>query len=218
VLTAATLALLVARTVRPTREQLAALAILNVLNAIARPQGLIYVPFVTGTVVLLDRRLGPALLVGVLPLATVGALFVAFGWSSNARELLLFAHNFRHYSTLRHFGWTAIGTFQLLPLLWIAAGRRWLDVRAGILIAWIAYYVAVLAAVRAPFWLRHFTPLLPAIAGLTALALERVRGRVRAGGYALLAASCVANVVTVVYFICDRTNLSLALFGRFTLG
>jgi hypothetical protein len=59
---------------------------------------------------------------------------------------------------------------------------------------------------------------LPAIAGLTALALERVRGPVRAGGYALLAASCVANVVTVVYFICDRTNLSLVLFGRFTLG
>ena len=219
VLTAATLALLVARTVRPTRGQLAALAILNVLNAIARPQGPIYVPFVTATVVLLDRRLvAPVVVLAVVPLAIVGALFVAFGWSSNARELLSVAQNFRHYSTLRDFGWTAIGTFQLLPLLWIAAGRRWLDVRARILLAWIAYYVVVLAAVRAPFWLRHFTPLLPAVAGLTALALERMRGRVRAGGYALLAASCVANVVTVVYFICDRTNLSLVLFGRFTLG
>jgi Na+/H+ antiporter NhaA len=76
----------------------------------------------------------------------------------------------------------------------------------------------VLAAMQAPFWLRHFTPLLPAVAGLTALALERVRGRLRAGGYALLAATSVANVVAVVYLICDRTNLSLQLFGRFTLG
>src|SRR5262245_31852251 len=218
-LTAATLALLLARTVRPTHAQLAALAILNVLNALARPQGAIYIPFVTATVVLLDRRLvRPVLVLAVVPLAIVGAMFVAFGWASNARELLLFAQNFRRYFTLHDFGWSVLGTFQLLPLLWMAAGWRWLDVRAGILIAWIGYYVGVLIAVQAPFWLRHFTPLLPAIAGLTALALERVRGRVRAGGYALLAASCVANVAVVVDLICDRSKLSLGLFDRLTLG
>lgn len=227
-LSVGTLALLLDRLRAPLPRQLAGLSLLGMLNSIARPQGLAYVPFVTGAAIAIDTarargRLLPTtvrdvLWLAILPLATVLCLFTAFGWWSNARALLAAAERYRPWFTASHFGWSLVGTLQLLPLLWLRAGRRLWTPPGLVVLVWLAYYVGMLVAVRAPFWMRHFVPILPAAVLLAAIGLDATRGWLRTAAFGFVALVCLANVAAVVYLVLDPTNLSLRLFGLMTLG
>jgi hypothetical protein len=227
-LSVATLVLLLERVAAPSAGQVLGLGMMNVLHPLARPQGIAYLPFVAIAVMAIDairdrrnrfRAAARALLaIGAAPLGTLLALFVLFGWFANVRTLLLAAERFRPWFTLRDFAWSFAGVVQLLPLVWLAAGARWWDRRALLLASWAVYCTAVLIAVRAPFWMRHFLPILPALMGLGALALERLEGRLRAMAFTLVAVLCAVNVALVIQLITDRTNLSLRLLSTITLG
>jgi len=75
----------------------------------------------------------------------------------------------------------------------------------------------MLVVVRAPFWARHFLPIVPAAVALAAMGVDAARGRVRTGALALAAALGAANVAALVRFILDPENLSLRFLGL-TLG
>jgi hypothetical protein len=225
-LTAGSLALLVSRAVAPAPRQRGALAALNLLHPLARPQGVACIPFVTLAVVLLDRRrpgarsgaLGAVVELLVVPLAILGALYWWFGWWQNAAALVVATKGFATWFSGPDFAWSLVATAQLLPLLWVARWRSALDVPAALLLGWIAYYLAVLVAVRAPFWARHFLPLLPALLTLGALGVDAMGRRARTLAVAGLLVLAAANVAAVVHFICDRSNLSLRLLPAFSLG
>jgi hypothetical protein len=227
-LTVAALDLTLARLGGRDARRTAALALLGLLQPLARPQGLAYIPFFTFAALLADRwrdgRLEPrdalrtVAVLGGLPVIALAVLFLAFGWWSNLQALLEAARRFLPWYTLRDFGASSLAVVQALPLLWIAAWRRRGDRGLQLLVLWAAYYVAVLVAVRAPFWTRHFLPVLPTVMALTAVALGELRGRSRAIGVALVALLAFANVVVLVREIGLRTELSLALSRFVTLG
>jgi hypothetical protein len=154
----------------------------------------------------------------VAPAAAVLGLFAAFGWWDNARALLAAADRYRAWFTARDLGGSLAGTLQLLPLLWLAAGRGLRSPPARLLLGWIVYYVGMLIAVRAPFWMRHFLPVLPAAIALSAVGIDAARGRTRTAALAVVAASAAANVAVLAHFVLDGDNLSLRLFSRLTLG
>jgi len=130
-----------------------------------------------------------------------------------------------HDTIGRYAAWSTAGnlvpalllTLQLLPLCWAAGARALRGPAALLLAAWAAYYVAMLVVVRAPFWARHFLPIVPSAVILTAMSLDAARGRVRTFGLALATALSAANVAALVRFILDPANLSLRLLGL-TLG
>ena len=227
VLTVGTLALLLDRLRRPVPGQLVGLALLNVLHPLARPQGLAFIPFVTAATLAIDARTPtdrpvPAVLravavLAVLPVAVVLGLFVAFDWWDNARALHDTIGRYAAWSTADNLALTLLLTLQLLPLYWVAAGRALRSPASLLLLAWTAYYVAMLVVVRAPFWARHFLPIVPSAVILTAMGLDAARGRARTFALALAAALSAANVAALVRFILDPTNLSLRLLGL-TLG
>lgn len=223
-----TLALLLDRLRRPAAAQLGGLALLNVLHPLARPQGLAYIPFVTMTAIAIDARQARHLslpaglcrvaLLALVPMAVLVGAYAAFGWWDNARALLAAAERYRRWFTAGSLGWALAVTLQTLPLLWIAVGRRAWSLPVGVLAAWLGYYVMMLVAVKAPFWARHFLPVVPAAIVLTAMSLDAAGGRVRKACFALVAVVCTANVAAVAHLVLDPTNLTLRLFRRVTLG
>jgi hypothetical protein len=227
-LTVATLALLLDRLRRPARAQLAGLALLNVLNPLARPQGLAFIPFVTAATICIDARRGadrlaPTALraagwLAAVPLTVVLGLFAAFGWWANAQALHATIERYAAWFTPPYLALALLATLQLLPLGWAAAGRALRRPAALVLLAWSAYYVALLVLVRAPFWARHFLPIVPAAVVLATMGLDAARGRTRTIALALVAVSCAANVAALVRFVLDPTNLSLRPFPGLTLG
>jgi hypothetical protein len=228
-LTMVMLALLLARFAPPTMAQRSALGLVGVLNPLARPQGLAYLPFTALAALAVEHgrageqalrgRARTLLEVAVAPLGIVAALFLAFGWWDNFQAALKDAERFRPWYTLRDFSACLASLVQGLPLVWLVGWRRLGAPRARVLWLWAAYYLAVLAVVKAPFWMRHFLPALPAFAALTGLALEETRGRVRVAAVALVIFLAAANVSAVLWQIYDPTNLSLELsWSSMTLG
>ncbi|HEM45824.1 MAG TPA: hypothetical protein ENO23_02150 [Alphaproteobacteria bacterium] len=214
----ATLALLARRARTQTPRDEAWLALVLLAHPLARPQGLGYWPFVALAVVLCDRvreERWPSLGVAALrqirlfgpPLAVLVAAHVHFDWWHNLDLMLAKARRFRLDSTLGDFAAACVGVVQLAPWVGLLAGwsgeRRAREAAPStrLLAAWGLYATVLLVAVRAPFWLRHFLPVLPVPFLLAGRGLDRLGGARRALGVALLVAPAIGGVVVTLWQI-----------------
>ncbi len=190
------------------------LGALVLAHALGRPQGLGYWPFVAVAAMAADwvregsrpdwtRWIGSQLRIFVPPLALLGLLYTGFGWLDNIELMMAKAARFRMSSTAGRLFTAMAGTLQLWPLMWLPLSRPAPTDRGrtapviALWAAWLVYAVALLVVVRAPFWLRHFLPALPAALVLAAAGIGRLgEGRRR---WALLAAAgmMLANLVAV---------------------
>jgi hypothetical protein len=208
---------LLAVVVRRSARTIAALGILGLLETLARPQGLAYLPFVTGGALLcaywrdgrfeIRQALCTICVVLVLPVASFLALSLVFSWSASLRAQFALAARFRSWNSLHDFVSCLVFVVQLLPVLWLLPPWRAWNRRYTLLTLWAAYYLAMLVAVRASFWARYFLPMLPTVMTLTARALDK--GTARRLAIALVALLAGANVLLVVYWIFLRSALGL---------
>jgi hypothetical protein len=217
-----TLWLLVRRLRGDGRAEEIALSALLFCHPLARPQGFGYWPFVALAVLACDWwRAGrrpdwraattAQLRIFLPPLLLLAGLYLYFDWFHNVELMLAKAKRFQIISRPRMFAESLIGIVQLLPLLWLAARARLRSPAFLLWLAWLGFNLAMIAAVRAPFWMRHFLPVLPVLFVLTAAGLERVRGGLRNAALALLALLVVYNVSLTVYQIYQSGPLPPAL-------
>lgn len=217
-----TLWLLVRRLQREDRVEEIALSVLLFCHPLARPQGFGYWPFVALAVLACDwwragRRpewrgvVTAQLRIFLPPLLLLAALYLTFDWFHNVELMVAKAKRFQIISRPRIFAQSLIGIVQLLPLFWLAARARLRSPAFLLWLAWLGFNLALIVAVRAPFWMRHFLPVLPVLFLLTAAGLERVRGGHRHATLALLALLVVYNVSVTVYQIYQSGPLSPAL-------
>lgn len=214
----ATLVLLARRTRAQAPRDEAWLALVLLAHPLARPQGLGYWPFVAVAVVLCDLvREGrwPSLRVAALrqlrlfapPLAVLATAHLYFDWWHNLDLMLAKARRFRLDSTAGDFAAACVGLIQLTPVVGLLAWRgRERRAREGaattrLLAAWGLCATVLLVAVRAPFWLRHFLPVLPVPFLLAGRGLERLGGARRALGVALLVAPAISGVAVTLWQI-----------------
>jgi hypothetical protein len=202
-----------------------ALAALALCHPLARPQGWSYWICMALAVLACDFwRRGRAPGTGeavsalarvfALPLGVLAVLHGFFGWLHNLQIMLDKAAHFRADNTLWFFYHSLVGTCQLLPLFWLRAGHRLLEPRLLLCLGWPLLYFAILAVVRAPFWMRHFLPILPAVLVLAAAGFERCRGRWRGAALGLLALTAAFNVLATVYQILYSTKAGVH-FSRY---
>lgn len=210
-----TLGVLLRRMRTPGRCDELLLALLVLAHPLARPQGFGYWPFIAVAMLFVDRvREGewpplPTLFVRGLrvfapPLLVLGALYVQLDWWHNVGLMMEKARRFRLASTAGDFAASCMGVVQALPLLALLRPRHpgrpfWRDPRTRLLTAWVFFSAMLLVAVRAPFWLRHFVPTLPAIYWLAAMWIVRLEGRVRNVGLGLLTTGSVIGVVVTLW-------------------
>jgi hypothetical protein len=217
-----TLWLLLRRLRGDARAEEIALSALLFCHPLARPQGFGYWPFVALAVLACDwwragRRpnwsaaIAAQLRIFLPPLLILAGLYLYFDWFHNVELMLAKAKRFQIISTPRMFAESLIGIAQLLPLLWLAASARLRSPAFLLWLAWLGFNLAMIAAVRAPFWMRHFLPVLPVFFVLTAAGFEGVRGGRRNAALALLALLVVYNVSLTVYQIYQSGPLSPAL-------
>lgn len=210
-----TLWLLLRRMQAPGRRDELWLALLLLAHPLARPQGFGYWPFVALAMVAADRvREGAwptfgtltarGLRVFVPPLLVLGALYVQLDWWHNVGLMMEKARRFRIESTPFDFAASCVGVVSLVPLL---AGLRrregappfWADPRVRLLAGWGAFATALLVAVRAPFWLRHFLPVLPVVYWLGGMWIAELRGRARSAGIGLLLAVSLSGIAVSIW-------------------
>jgi hypothetical protein len=219
-----TLWLLVRRLRRDDRVEEIALSVLLFCHPLARPQGFGYWPFVALAVLACDwwrseRRpewravVAAQLRIFLPPLFLLAGLYIYFDWFHNVELMVAKARRFRIGSTPRMFAESLIGIVQLLPLVWVAARARLRSPDFVLWLTWLGFNLAMIAVVRAPFWMRHFLPVLPVFFVLTAAGLERMRGGRRNAALALLALLVVYNVSMTVYQIHESGPLPPALRG-----
>jgi hypothetical protein len=194
------------------------LSALLLAHTLARPQGIAYVPWLAAAAVLADvrreGRLDPTGAVRTLarllvaPLFVLATLFATFDWEHNVGLMLRKAAVFREDYAPGRFLASLAGTLQFFPLIWAAARRSLVDWRIGLLASWALWAVGLLVAAQAPFWMRHFLPVLPVIAALTAVALAGAPARLRSGLVALALLACVGNIAAVIYQIDARGEIA----------
>ena len=124
----------------------------------------------------------------------LAALYLHFDWQHNVGLMLAKAQRFRLHSTPEFFLKSLAGCVQLVPLLWLRAVEKRREPSVALWPGWLAYGVLLLILARAPFWLRHFLPVLPAVFVLAAVGLDRMPGRERRLAYALLLVTAAANI------------------------
>jgi hypothetical protein len=227
-LTIASLHLVLARVGGAGRRNTVALGILNLMHALARPQGIALVPIFTLLALVGDwwRRgrlslsevLGRGAALAGPPLLILGAMFLFFGWIENLQAFLAERPLFRRWSTIADFRASAVVLVQLLPVCWLPVWRRRGDPRLRLLLLWMASYLSLLVAARAPFWGRHFLPVLPAIVAVTTVGVHEMQGHTRRAAVALLLFLATANVAAVATQLITRTDLRLAFKRVATLG
>lgn len=214
-----TLWLLIRRLAEDDRAGEIALSLLVLCHPLARPQGFAYWPFIALAVLACDwsragRRpewrvaIAAQLRIFLPPLLLLAGLYLRFDWFHNVELMLAKAKRFRINSTPRMFAESLIGIAQLLPLFWLAAKARLRTPAFLLLLGWLAFNLALISVVRAPFWMRHFLPVLPVLFALTAAGLEGVRGARRNAALALLAFLVFYNVSLTVYQIHHSAPLS----------
>jgi len=200
------------------------LSLVLLMQALARPQGLAYWFFVAVVVLLADSRrgdgpvgwgraIGSAFKLFAPPLALLAALYVSFGWLHNVELMFEKAARFRINAVLPIYLHSLTGLLQIQPLLWIRAGLRLREPTVALSLAWIGFCLLLLIVVQAPFWLRHFLPILPAAFILSGLALDRAHGRRRSILACLLAGMSLLNVAATVHLISTTGPIHVVLAG-----
>jgi hypothetical protein len=123
------------------------------------------------------------------------------------------AARFRINATLPIYLQSLTGLLQIQPLLWIRAGLRLREPAVALSLAWIGFCLLLLIVVQAPFWLRHFLPMLPAVFILSGLALERASGRRRTLLAGLLVALSVLDLAATLHLISTSGPIDAVLAG-----
>lgn len=205
-----TLDLLLSRFERGGDGNILALGLLLLGHVLARPQGPALAAYIVVAAVLCDvlrpdghraRLLRVAAWILAPPALVLLAAYAAFGWPHNFRIMLESAKGFRTASTWNLFYPAVIGVCQLMPLLWLPLIGRIRNKRLWLLAGSVAAYVAMLVAVRAPFWMRHFLPILPVVVTMAAWGADQLGRRLRGAAAAVLLAGCAANVAIIIYQI-----------------
>jgi hypothetical protein len=220
-LTLALFAALERRRARRGPGPLLALAALALLLPLARPQGWGYWPFVAGALLACDawregrlpraaEALRAQLAVFGAPLLLLAALYAGFGWRHNVALMLAKAASFRSSNSASMFLSSLVGTLQLLPLLWPWRRSARADAWVRLWAAWLLFYLALLVAVRAPFWMRHFLPIVPAVLALAAAGWTRLAPDRRRAAALLLAGTAALNVAATGYLIFSDFSPPLA--------
>jgi hypothetical protein len=218
-----TLALLLRRAGSLVRRDELMLSLLILLHPLARPQGFGYWPFIALALIWADSvregawpGAGRSAIRGLRvfggPLIVLALLHVGFDWSHNLELMLAKARRFRIDSTPGDFFASLLGVVQLLPLLGLLARRPgmrplWGDASVRLVGAWALYAIAVLIAVRAPFWLRHFLPVLPVVYWLAGRWITDLQGVRRTLGVGLVVALATANVAITLWQILRLESL-----------
>ena len=212
-----TLWLLLRRFQRPGPWDEMLLALLVLAHPLARPQGFAYWPFIAVSLLIADRvRLGDwppvarmftaVVRVFFAPTLILIGLYWQFDWWHNVDLMLAKARRFRLDSTLRDFVDSGMGVLLFLPLLWLVPRSRSVrpshgDPRAVLLWAWVIYVAVTLIAVRAPFWLRHFLPIVPAIYWLVGMRLDQLKSGSRRLGWAVVYSCALIGLVVTLWQI-----------------
>jgi hypothetical protein len=220
----AMLGLLVRRLTSDHRRDEIALSVLLFLHPLARPQGFGYWLFAALAVLACDllrihgRRAWAPLVRSQLrifapPLLALALLYSVFGWAHNIELMLEKAERFRINSTLPIFMQSLVGVVQVIPLLWLRAGTALRRPDLLIWIAWLLFNLGLLVAVRAPYWMRHYLPILPVVFVLMVAGLARLRGRERLAAGGILGATIVFNLAITTHQIFDLRALPGAFAG-----
>lgn len=199
------------------------LAFVVLLHPLARPQGFAYWPFIAGAMIWSDwvreggwpgaaRVAARGLRVFGAPLLLLAWLYQLFDWSHNVELMLAKARRFRIDSTPGDFLASVLGVVQAMPLLVLLsrrpdAPRRRAEPAVRLLGVWALYAVGVLIAVRAPFWLRHFLPVLPVVYWLAGAWVADLRGTRRTIAISGIAAFAAANVAVTLWQIFHLESL-----------
>lgn len=212
-----TLGLLLRRMRSLERRDELLLSVLVLLHPLVRPQGFGYWPFIALALVWADcireggwpglaRVAIRGLRVFAVPLVVLAVSYGWFGWSHNVELMLAKARRFRIDSTPGDFVASLLGVVQALPLLGLLARRPGSprlrsDSRIQLVVAWALYAVVLLIAVRAPFWLRHFLPVLPVAFWLAGRWLTDLRGAREVLAIGLVTGLACANVAITLWQI-----------------
>lgn len=143
-------------------------------------------------------------------------LFFAFGWKHNLE--IAFAKKTEFYDVT---AWKNLldclpAVLGVLPVFWIFARFRGPLERksAWIIIAWIAFYLVMIVATRAPFLTRLFLPLIPFFVLFALVGIREISVRWRWIGYALLGIASIANIAITIW-LTTLPNLPPMPWARF---
>ncbi len=159
-------------------------ALLLVALTFVRPPGLAYLAMFSGSAALMDvireRRLdlaGQARAIALYALpafAFVAVVFFGFDLFHNVMKAREFSKNYHHQSTFAHFWPTFLSTAHVLLVFGVfLRPGDFRDPTVRLMLGWCAVFLLLLTVVRAPFLLRLFLPLVPAIYVIVAPGIER---------------------------------------------
>lgn len=177
---------LIARFREPRTWQLLALAGLVLAIALARPPGPSFIAYIVAATIAVDwireRRFDfvshfkVGLVVCLPPVLIFAGLFFAFGWSENLAIGVEKSKSYHFARTSENLENCALVVLNVLPVFWLMIREKqpWRLTALLVVSAWLAFYLGMIAIVKAPFMHRLFLPIVPAVVVLTCFGFERL--------------------------------------------
>ena len=204
--------LLADRLSRVTTRQTILISVMILLQVLARPPGIVIGPFMLGMTLLCDvwrerkldlvQRIFTGFRLGLGPLLFIVACYAAFDWIHNQELAFAKSKQFRPFSTPLLFWYCMPTLLQLFPAFWI--GLRWKEWRKhlpmlAVFGVWGLFFTVLLIGVKAPFLLRLFLPVVPAVVLLAAPGLAWLEAKQRMVALVLCLLWCGTNVGVQIY-------------------
>ncbi len=203
---------LVDRLKRVTLRQTILISLVVLLHILARPPGIVLGPFMVGMTLLCDvyreRKLdiGERIMTGLRlclgPVLIIIICYVLFDWAHNQKLAFAKSEQFRPFSTPKLFWYCMPPLLQIFPLFWIGvAWKKWREnlPMMGIFAIWGVFFTVLLIAVQAPFLLRLFLPIVPAVVLLAAPGIAWLELKHRTFALLLCLLICGVNVGIQIY-------------------
>jgi len=203
---------LVDRLKRVTLRQSVLISLVVLLQILARPPGIVLGPFMIGLTLLCDvyreqtldigKRIVTGLRLSLGPVLIIAVCYVLFDWAHNQKLAFAKSEQFRPFSTTRLFWYCMPPLLQLFPLFWIGiAWKKWREhlPAMGVFAIWGAFFTVLLIAVQAPFLLRLFLPIVPAVILLAAPGIAWLEMKNRTVALLVCLLICGVNVGIQVY-------------------
>jgi hypothetical protein len=204
--------LLADRLNRVTTRQTILISVMILLQVLARPPGIVIGPFMLGMTLLCDvwrerkldlvKRIFTGLWLGLGPLLFLVACYASFDWIHNQELAFAKSKQFRPFSTPLLFWYCMPALLQIFPLFWI--GLRWKEWRRHLpMLAvwgiWGVFFTVLLIGVKAPFLLRLFLPVVPAVVLLAAPGVAWLEAKHRMVALVICLLWCGTNVGVQIY-------------------
>jgi len=224
----AMLYMLADRLSRVTRRQTILISVFILDQLLVRPPGIVVGPFMLGMTLLCDvwregkldlkKRVITGLQIGLGPLLFLVICYFSFDWFHNQGLALEKSKQFRPLSTPQLFWYCMPGLLQLFPLFWIGLKRKDWRPKLPMLVVfgiWGLFYTVLLIAVQAPFLLRLFLPVVPAVVLLAAPGIAWLEEKFKRGALLFCLLICSVNVGIQVYnTTIEYVPPILFMFGR----